>query len=163
MDYDASSWRPSRNNCCYVMPDPPGALVPIVVPSALQMGWAESPAYFCAGTETGRDLINLLLRERIDLPEHPLERFMAPTDSPKTLLPDQEYTLVGVYVDDFLSSAWSKMTPGPYSGESRGQHCMLSMQYSHRQWYRDMRAARIQYPARSLRRVMRSSTSRRKP
>ena len=32
-------------NFCYVMPDPPGACTRIVVPSALQMGWAEkSPA-----------------------------------------------------------------------------------------------------------------------
>jgi hypothetical protein len=31
-------------NFCYVMPDPPGSRVRIVVPSALQMGWAESPA-----------------------------------------------------------------------------------------------------------------------
>ena len=37
-------------NFCYVMPDPPGHPVRIVVPSALQMGWTESPAYFCAAT-----------------------------------------------------------------------------------------------------------------
>ena len=35
-------------NFCYVMPDPPGARTRIVVPSALQMDWAESSAYFCA-------------------------------------------------------------------------------------------------------------------
>jgi hypothetical protein len=89
-------------NFCYVMPDAPGARVRIVVPSALQMGWAESPAYFCAATETGRDIIDLLLRERIDLPEHPFEKFMAPTDLPKTSPPNEEYTSVGVYVDDFV-------------------------------------------------------------
>jgi hypothetical protein len=39
-------------NFAYVMPDPPGAQTRIVVPAALQMGWAESPAYFCTATET---------------------------------------------------------------------------------------------------------------
>jgi hypothetical protein len=90
-------------NFCYVMPDPPGARVRIVVPSALQMGWAESPAYFCAATETGRDIIDRLLREGVDLPEHPLEKFMIPTDSPRTAPPEsEEQTSVGVYVDDYV-------------------------------------------------------------
>ena len=65
------------------------------------MGWAKSPAYFCAATETGRDLIDLLLREGIDLPEHPLEEFMKPKDIPKTAPPGSgKRTSVGVYVDD---------------------------------------------------------------
>jgi hypothetical protein len=90
-------------NFCYVMPDPPGARVRIVIPSALQMGWAESPAYFCAATETGRDIIDLLLREDIDLPEHPLEEFMAPKDTPRTAPPGSAaQTSVGVYVDDYV-------------------------------------------------------------
>jgi hypothetical protein len=45
--------RDQRWNFCYVTPDPPGSRVRIVVPSALQMGWKESPWYFCAATETG--------------------------------------------------------------------------------------------------------------
>ena len=90
-------------NFCYVMPDPPGARTRIVVPSALQMGWAESPAYFCAATETGRDLIDMLLREGVELPEHPLEEFMKPNDIPKTAPPGaEERTSVGVYVDDYV-------------------------------------------------------------
>lgn len=40
-------------NFCYIMPDTPDARVRILVPSALQMGWAESPSYFFAATETG--------------------------------------------------------------------------------------------------------------
>jgi hypothetical protein len=92
-----------KHNFCYVMPDPPGARTRIVVPSALQMGWAESPGYFCAATETGRDIIDLLLREKVDLPEHPLEKFMEPVDTPKTAPPGaDEHTSVGVYVDDYV-------------------------------------------------------------
>jgi hypothetical protein len=90
-------------NFCYVMPDPPGARVRIVVPSALQMGWAESPAYFCAATETGRDIIDLLLKEEVELPEHPFEDFMIPDDLPRTAPPEApDQTSVGVYVDDYI-------------------------------------------------------------
>ena len=86
-----------------MLPDPPGARVRIVVPSALQMGWAESPAYFCAATKTGRDTIDLLLREDIDLPEHPLEGSMKPTDMPRTAPPEAEgQTLEGACVDDCI-------------------------------------------------------------
>jgi hypothetical protein len=83
-------------NFCYVMPDPPEPHIRIVVPSALQMAWAESPAYFCAATETGRDVIDLLLREKVDLHEHPFEAFMKPKDMPKTS-PNQEE-----HVGDFI-------------------------------------------------------------
>jgi hypothetical protein len=54
-------------NFAYVMPDPPGAPIRIVVPSALQMGWAESPAYFCAATETGQDIIQGLVDDETEL------------------------------------------------------------------------------------------------
>jgi hypothetical protein len=40
-------------NFAYVMPDPPGSPVWLVVPSGLQTGWAESPTYFCVATKTG--------------------------------------------------------------------------------------------------------------
>jgi hypothetical protein len=90
-------------NFCYVMPNPPGARVRIAVPSALQMGWAESPAYFCAATKTGLDIIDLLLREGVDLPWHPLEKFMAPTDLPRTAPPESaDQTSIGIYVDDYV-------------------------------------------------------------
>ena len=35
-------------NFAYVLPNSPGEPIQIVVPSALQMGWAESPPFFCA-------------------------------------------------------------------------------------------------------------------
>ncbi len=39
-------------NFTYVLPQPPGEPVKIVVLLSLQMGWVESPPYFCAATET---------------------------------------------------------------------------------------------------------------
>ena len=35
----------------------------IAVPLSLPMGWAQSPPYFCAYTETAADLINAALQE----------------------------------------------------------------------------------------------------
>jgi hypothetical protein len=60
------------------------------------------PAYFCAATETGWDIIDLLLREQVQLPAHPLETVMAPKETPKTSPPNEEHTSIGVYVDDFV-------------------------------------------------------------
>jgi hypothetical protein len=94
-----------KYNFCYVMPDPPGAPIRIVVPSALQMGWAESPAYFCAATETSRDIIHWLITEKIPLPPHPMEAYMKPGDSVprcQTTNLTEEYTESLVYVDDFI-------------------------------------------------------------
>eukprot|EP00978_Attheya_sp_CCMP212_P010169 scaffold24432_cov29-Attheya_sp.AAC.1 len=42
-------------NFAYVLPDPPGSPIRLVVPHALQMGWTQSPAFFCSATETTRD------------------------------------------------------------------------------------------------------------
>jgi hypothetical protein len=72
--------RDQRWNFCYVMPDPPGSRIRIVVPSALQMGWKESPPYFCAATETGRDLIQWLVDTNAQFPPHPFEQFLLPAD-----------------------------------------------------------------------------------
>jgi hypothetical protein len=88
-------------NFRHVMPDPPGSRVRIIVPSASQMGWAEIPACFCTATETGRDIVELLLRDKIALPEHPFEHFMMPSELPKTAPPGAEpHTSIGVFVDD---------------------------------------------------------------
>jgi hypothetical protein len=92
-------------NFCYVMPDPPGAPIRIVVPSALQMGWCESPAYFCAATETARDIIEWLMTTDIKLPAHPMEKFLTPDDSEprkQTTGLDSMYHCIQVFVDDFV-------------------------------------------------------------
>ena len=43
-------------NFSYVLPQPEGEPVMLVVPTSLQMGWVESPPYFCAASETARDI-----------------------------------------------------------------------------------------------------------
>jgi hypothetical protein len=42
-------------NFAYVLPQPAGQPVSLVVPTLLQMDWVESPPYFCAATEIARD------------------------------------------------------------------------------------------------------------
>jgi hypothetical protein len=43
-------------NFTYVLPSHTGNPIKIVVPSALQMGWALSPPCFCAASEIARDI-----------------------------------------------------------------------------------------------------------
>ena len=104
---------------CYVLPrlpnEPPDSDPMIVVPSALQMGWTSSPAFFCAATETGRDIAEFL-RDQPQLPAHPLEHHMMDPIEPHLLtlpnldtLPDSPTTrthlrhLFEVYVDDYCA------------------------------------------------------------
>ena len=48
-------------NFCYVLPQTdPSLPIQIVVPSSLQMGWKDSPPYFCSATETSRDVGEIL-------------------------------------------------------------------------------------------------------
>jgi hypothetical protein len=98
---DKDSW-----NFAYVLPDVPGAPLRLVVPCSLQMGWSESPAYFCAATETTRDLIQETLESGTELPAHRLEEYMLPARPAKrqttgTTTWQETY----VYVDDFCLAA----------------------------------------------------------
>lgn len=62
-------------NLCYVLPRLDSAEpVQLVVPKCLQMGWSESSAYFCTGSETARDVSEQLTQLPIgQLPKHELE------------------------------------------------------------------------------------------
>ena len=53
-----------------VNPDDPPELV---VPDALQMGWPESPAFFCAATETARYIAESSYKSGRPMPPHPDE------------------------------------------------------------------------------------------
>ena len=66
-------------------------------------GVGREPRLFLCCYRAGCDLIELLLREGVDLPAHPLEEFIKPKDIPKTAPPgSEERTSVGVYVDDYV-------------------------------------------------------------
>ena len=61
-------------NFCYVLPTTDGHNTELVVPTALQMVWCESPPFFCAGSETARDIISDLVKEKKHSPGTSLKR-----------------------------------------------------------------------------------------
>jgi len=84
LDIKDGFWRMAVNddnawNFCYVLPsDNPNIDIDdikIIVPNCLQMGWCESPPFFCATSEMARNAIESLLQE-VTLPEHPFEEKM---------------------------------------------------------------------------------------
>ena len=99
-------------NFCYILPAADGKMTDIddaeiVVPHALQMGWCESPPFFCAASETARDVIEALLQET-RLPTHPFENKMtgeSKTSAALRLQASATFTnLVEVFVDDFIAA-----------------------------------------------------------
>jgi hypothetical protein len=98
--------RDERWNFAYVIPSKPGEELMVVVPSALQMGKNESPAFFCATTETVRDLSQMWIDHGTELPAHKMEALVAPATPPRqqsTSGPTHQWS--GVYVDDHILAA----------------------------------------------------------
>ncbi|HEY9816807.1 MAG TPA: hypothetical protein V6D20_13560 [Candidatus Obscuribacterales bacterium] len=94
LDIKDGFWRlgvdPSRYaDFCYLLPklDPQEDTM-VVVPTAPQMGWTSSPAFFGAATETGRDLAEWF-RLMPSLPQHPMEHAMIDPVEPNLLSPLQ--------------------------------------------------------------------------
>jgi hypothetical protein len=72
VDNEVDAW-----NFAYVLPGAgPHEPIQLVIPYALQMGWSESPPFFCAATETARDIIDEKMRNNVLLPEQPMENIM---------------------------------------------------------------------------------------
>ena len=83
-----------------------------MVPSAVQMGWKESPAYFCAASETAQDVAAERCAETVgSLPRNPLEDMMLPRDRwpPATVAQTKSgcNNMLEVYVDNFCAMAQS--------------------------------------------------------
>ena len=93
-------------NFCYVLPSLKETTneddIELVVPNSLQMGWCESPPFFCSGSETARDIIERLATNP-NLPssrfvETMLQEFIANDIKPSTGIT----TFFEVFVDDFV-------------------------------------------------------------
>ena len=101
---DGQEW-----NFCYVLPTPPGEPIQLVVPTSLQMGWIESPPYFCTASETARDVAEQYLQQPLDaLPTHKfLDRTLQHRDI--EALPESNDTplrfVLEVYMDDYIGLA----------------------------------------------------------
>jgi hypothetical protein len=98
-------------NVAYILPNHPGKPIEVVVPSALQMGWALSPPFFCAASETARDVSEQLAHEPVGtLPEHPLEDMTMPEEAKLPRIHTAKEGLaflhmLEVFVDDFIQLA----------------------------------------------------------
>ena len=97
-------------NFAYVLPQREGEPIRLVVPTSLQMGWVESPPYFCAASETGRDVAEKYAEMELgSLPDHKFIEYAMGGEDIKALPTqsadkDLKYFL-DVYVDDYLAMA----------------------------------------------------------
>jgi hypothetical protein len=97
-------------NFAYVLPQDEGEPVRLVVPTSLQMGWVESPPYFCAASETACDVATQYAELPIgSLTDHKFSKFTMTSDDmarlPDTAENSELRYFNGVYVDDFLNMA----------------------------------------------------------
>eukprot|EP00986_Skeletonema_menzelii_P015471 scaffold11865_cov248-Skeletonema_menzelii.AAC.1 len=92
------------------MPQPAGPGEPsrILIPTSLQMGWVESPGYFCAASETARDVADTYVRTPIgSLGSHKFLHLTQTGDYPTVEGSQQDLVsflkyYIGVFVDDFI-------------------------------------------------------------
>lgn len=95
-------------NFAYVLPQQEGEPIKLVVPTSLQMGWIESPAYFCTASETSRDVATQYCQAPLSsLPPHKFEKYMRGSDAFNDLpvCGDDDSNLrfmLEVFVDDFM-------------------------------------------------------------
>ena len=97
-------------NFCYVLPSLTAGPIQLVVPTSLQMGWIESPPYFCTASETARDVAEQYLQLPVGtLPDH---KFLSKTEQHPEIheLPRTETTsalkfMLEVYMDDYIGLA----------------------------------------------------------
>jgi hypothetical protein len=96
-------------NFAYVLPQPEGEPIRLVIPTSLQMGWVKSPPYFCAATETARDIATTYIETGIGtLPNHKFEHYTSGAEACDTLPAVADINngfryALEVYVDDFIS------------------------------------------------------------
>ncbi len=101
---DGEEWK-----FAYVLPQPAGELIQLVVPASLQMGWVELPLYFCAATEMARDVSTKYIDMPVGmLPPHKFKKYIIGdakyTAPPKMSTPTTGFLyMVEVYVNDFMS------------------------------------------------------------
>ena len=95
-------------NFSYVLPRKAGLPIQLVVPTSLQMGWIESPPYFCAASETARDVAAQYIESPVGHTQaHKFEHHTVTTEggiSPADGTREGVFKYVlEVYVDDFMS------------------------------------------------------------
>jgi hypothetical protein len=99
-------------NFAYVLPQEEGKPITLVVPTSLQMGWVKSPPYFCATTETARDIASEYCDTTIgSIPPHKFVKYVTGDEAFNELPVTAEgggtnaglHYALEVFVDDFMS------------------------------------------------------------
>ena len=95
-------------NFAYVLPQEECMPITLVVPTSLQMGWVESAPYFCAATETARDIASDYCDTPVEsLPHHKFAKHVTGAkefdELPTTSKNGKLFYALEVYVDDFMS------------------------------------------------------------
>ncbi len=96
-------------NFAYVLPKLERAPKQLVIPTSLQMGWVESPPYFCAATETVRNIAMVYINTPVvSLPHHKFRKYVIGNQDFNEIPESMEQStgsvyMVEVYVDDFMS------------------------------------------------------------
>ena len=93
----------------YVLPQHPGEPIYLVVPTSLQMGWVESPPFFCVASETARGVAQDYWETKLGtLPPHKFTNYVIGNqdyeDLPERdeLIKSFQY-LLEAHVDNFVS------------------------------------------------------------
>jgi hypothetical protein len=116
------AWDADCFDFTYVLPQQDGKPCRIVVPSAVQMGWVESPSLLCAVTESARNLAQHFVDAVVPLPPHQVESAMTIENVPmrgRTVVPSK---LLQVYVDEFLLCGDPIQGWGTYPDHQTGSH-----------------------------------------
>ena len=97
-------------NFAYVLPQEKGKPIKLVIPTSLQMGWIESPPYFCTASETARDVAQQLIETQVGTTgEHKFHKLTRDSEEYRALPATAQRRglryLVEVYVDDFVALA----------------------------------------------------------
>ncbi len=106
-------------NFAYILPQDEGMPTTLVVPTSLQMEWVESLPYFCAATETARDLaLDYCATSIGSLYHHKFTEDVAKNKAFEELLATSTLATtflyaLEVYVDDFMSivipTSWEQL------------------------------------------------------
>ncbi len=96
-------------NFSHVLPQRPGQTSYLVVPTALQMGWVESPPFFCTASEMAQDVAQDYCEMKLgSLPSHKFTNYVIGNQA-YDKLPEKDRKgnafryLLKVYVDVFVS------------------------------------------------------------
>ena len=78
--------RGSEYNFAYVLPQEADKPPKIVIPTPLQMGWTQSPPFFCAAAETARGVAQDYAQTKVgSLPAHKFDSYTKTTQEYKAL------------------------------------------------------------------------------